>query len=125
MRMIGVFAAAALMASPVAAQTMNAEAFYQRAVKLQKKGPLALFSKSEINALMREGQAAGKAAGAREKALRASGKRSFCGPDGKMRLSSDDLMGSLARMGAAERSRIDMTEAMHRAMAVKYPCRQG
>ena len=125
MRIIGVFVAASIIAAPAAAQTMSAETFYQRAVKLQKKGPLALFSKSEINALMREGQAAGKAAGAREKALRATGKRSFCGPEGKMRLSSDDLMGSLARMSAAERSRIDMTEAMHRTMAAKYPCRQG
>lgn len=122
MRKIGAFAAAVALAAPAAAQTMNAETFYQRAVKLQKKGPMALFNKPEINALMREGQAAGKAAGAREQALRAAGRRSYCGPEGKMRLSSDDLMGSLARMGAAERKRIDMTEAMHRTMAAKYPC---
>lgn len=115
--------AASVIAAPAAAQSMSAETFYQRAQALKKKGPLALFNKKEINALMSEGKAAGMAAGEREKALRAKGKRSYCEPNGKARLSSDDVMGTLGRMGAAERRRIDMTEAMHRAMVARYPCR--
>ena len=44
---------------------MNAESFHARATALKKKGPMALFSGGEIKKLMAEGQAAGKAAGAR------------------------------------------------------------
>jgi len=48
-----------LVSAPAAAQSMNAEIFYQRAIALQKKGVMALFSGGEIKALTKEGQAAG------------------------------------------------------------------
>ena len=66
--------AAAALAAPVAAQSMNAELFLQRANKLKAKGAMAVFSGGEIKTLMREGQAAGKAAAAIRKADKAAGR---------------------------------------------------
>ena len=57
---IGVAIFLAAMTTPAMAQTMNADQFYQRATALKKKGAMAIFSGSEIKALMAEGQAAGK-----------------------------------------------------------------
>lgn len=114
----------ALFASPVLAQQMNAETFYQRATKLQKKGPLALFSRGEINALMAEGQAAGKAARqARLDAAKAGRKPRYCPPEGPQSMNSNEFMRRLGAIPQAERARIDMTEATTRIMAVRFPCR--
>ena len=49
-----------LAASPLAAQSMNAEVYHARAAALMKKGPLALLSRGEIKALMEEGRKAGE-----------------------------------------------------------------
>ena len=119
----------ALVAAPLAAavaQHMNAENFYQRATKLQKKGAMAIFSRGEIKALMAEGQAAGKKA--REQrlaAVKAGNKPRYCPPEGPGRMDSDEFMTRLGAIPATERARIDMTEATIRIMAVKFPCRAG
>ena len=119
-------AAAAAVLLPVAAsaQTMNAEAFHKRAVALQKKGPMALFSRGEIKALMTEGQAAAlRAREQRLAAVKAGGKGRYCPPAGKHSMTSDDFMKGLAAIPSAERARIDMTEATTRILAAKFPCR--
>jgi hypothetical protein len=118
--------ALALAATPTAAiaQTMNAETFHKRATKLQKKGALALFSRGEIKTLMNEGQAAGKRA--REQrlaALKAGNRPRYCPPEGQNKMNSDEFMTRLGAIPAAERVRIDMTEATIRILAVKYPCK--
>ena len=115
----------ALAALPTAAsaQAMNAEIFHQRASKLQKKGAMAIFSRGEIKALMKEGQAAGQ--GARERrlaAVRAGAKPRYCPPEGPGKMDSDEFMKRLAMIPAAERARIDMTEATTRILATKFPC---
>ena len=112
------------LAAPALAQTMNADQFYKRARSLEKKGPLAIFSRGEINALMREAQAAGKQSGANRKADVAAGRRPrFCPPaEGRVRMNSDEFMALLSAIPPAERARIDMTEATTRIMARKFPC---
>ncbi len=116
---------ALLVAAPAPAQTMNADIFYQRATKLKSKGAMAVFSGGEIKALMREGQAAGKAASAAHKALAATGKPTrFCPPDGPQKMGSDEFMNRLAAIPQVERRRIDMTEAMTRMFAAKFPCKR-
>ena len=112
------------VAAPAMAQQMNAETFHQRATKLKGKGALAIFSGGEIKALMREGQAAGKASSARYKAAKtAGGKLPFCPPEGPQKMDSNEFMTRLAAIPQAERRRIDMTEATTRIMAAKFPCR--
>ncbi len=111
------------IAGPAAAQAMNAENFYQRALKLKAKGALALFSGGEIKVLMREGQASGKASNARYKADKAAGRPTrFCPPEGPQKMTSDEYMTKLAAIPATDRRRIDMTEATMRIMAMKFPC---
>jgi hypothetical protein len=113
-----------LLAVPAAAsaQSMNAETFYQKAVGLKKKGPLALFS-GDIKILMREGQGAGKATGlARKAALKAGTKPRYCPPSEVRGMGQSEYMERLARIPQADRRRIDITEATNRIMAGKYPC---
>jgi hypothetical protein len=40
-------------------------------------------------------------------------------------MRSDELIHRLEEIPLAERSRIDMAEAMTRILAAKYPCRAG
>jgi hypothetical protein len=111
--------------SAAVAQSMNAQTFYKRATALKKKGPLAIFSGGEIKALMNEGQASGKAAGAAYDADKKAGMPTrFCPPPGKRQMGSDEYMQRLAAIPAAERARIDMTEATTRILIAKYPCRK-
>ncbi len=113
-----------LLAVPAAAsaQSMNAETFYQKAMGLKKKGPLALFS-GDIKVLMREGQGAGKAAGmARKAALKAGTRPRYCPPSEVRGMGQSEYMDRLSRIPQAERRRIDMTEATNRIMGGKYPC---
>ena len=111
--------------SAAVAQSMNAQTFYKRATALKKKGPLAIFSGGEIKALMNEGQASGKAAGAAYDADKKAGRPTrFCPPPGKRQMGSDEYMQRLAAIPAAERARIDMTEATTRILIAKYPCRK-
>src|SRR5687767_14470590 len=114
------FVALLLIAVPSAslAQTMNAETFYKRATKVQNKGALAVFSMGEVKLLMKEGQAAA----ARAKALRlgaekAGAKPRYCPPAGPQSMDSNEFMKRLATIPAAERTRIDMTEATMRILA--------
>ena len=119
------FAAGLVLLPAVAsAQSMNAQAFHQRATALQKKGALAIFSRGEIKALMAEGQAAGKKAREQRLAAVAAGQKPrFCPPNQPVSIGSDEFMKRLAAIPPAERSRIDMTEATVRILAVKFPCR--
>ena len=111
--------------SAAVAQSMNAQMFYKRATALKKKGPLAIFSGGEIKALMNEGQASGKAAGAAYDADKKAGRPTrFCPPPGKRQMGSDEYMQRLAAIPASERARINMTEATTRILIAKYPCRK-
>ena len=116
-------AAALILAQPALAQSMNAEVFHQRAVALQKKGPLALFSRGEIKALMNEGKASGeKARAARLAAVKAGKTPRYCPPSDVRGMNSDEFMKRLAVIPQAERRKIDMGEAMNRILAARYPC---
>lgn len=121
-------AVAMLLIAPAtaSAQSMNAQSFYQRATALQKKGVMALFSGGEIKALTREAQAAGKtAAETRKTAVKAGQPPRFCPPDGPVSMGDKEFMDRLSAIPAADRSKIDMTEAMTRILAVKFPCKHG
>jgi len=112
-----------LMASPAVGQSMNAEQFYQRATALQNKGMLALFSGSEIKALTNEGKAAGSRARAQRLAAIAAGQKPrYCPPEGAVSIDSSEFVKRLSAVPAAERGRIDITEATTRILAAKFPC---
>ena len=125
MRLAFMIAVFALTVPAVAsAQSMNAEAFLQRANKLKAKGPLAVFSGGEIKALMNEGKASGDAARMqRLAAVKAGRKPRYCPPEGPQKLGSDEFMARLLAIPRADRQRITMTEAMTRILTAKFPCR--
>jgi hypothetical protein len=113
----------AVAATPALAQSMNAELFHKRATALRKKGPLALFSRGEINKLTAEGNAAGRfARDARRADIAAGRKPRFCPPGDKVQMSSDEFMTRLSAIPRSERARIDMGEATIRILAAKVPC---
>jgi hypothetical protein len=119
--LVGLLAAAVPAAA--SAQSMNAETFHQRATALQKKGPLALFSRGEIKSLMQEAQAAGTRARDQRRAAVAAGRKPrYCPPEGPQQMNSSEFMKRLAAIPKAERQRIDMTEASARILAGKFPC---
>ena len=121
--MFGLVAATVPMAG-AQAQNMNAEVFHARATALQKKGAMALFSRGEINALTKEGKAAGAGARAsRLAAIKAGKAPRFCPPEGPQRMDSDEFVRRLSAIPLADRQKIDMTEATIRILAVKFPCR--
>ena len=106
-------------------QNMNAEAFYKRAMALKAKGPLALLSGGEIQALMTEGKASGDAARAQRIAATNAGKPGrYCPPGSVSSMDSNEFMQRLSAIPQAERQRINMTEATTRILAAKYPCKK-
>lgn len=121
---LNLVAALALVVPAVAsAQSMNAQRFHERATALQKKGVMALFSGGEIKALTHEAQAAGqRAAESRRAALKADQTPRFC-PQRPGKMDDKEFMARLTAIPAVERAGIDMTEAMTRILAAKYPCR--
>jgi len=113
-----------LAAVPAAAQSMNADVYHSRAAALMKKGPLALMHRGEIRALMEEGKKAGEKSREQRLAIvKAGGKPRSCPPEGKQTMDAREFMARLGAIPKAERQRIDMTEAMTRISAAKYPCK--
>ena len=83
---------------------------------------MALFS-GDLKVVMNEGKAAGgKAREARLAAIKAGQKPRYCPPQGAKGLGSDEYMKGLSALPAAERARIDMTEATTRILARRFPC---
>ena len=118
-----VAAVAASVPVMASAQSMSAETFFQKAQALQRKGMMAMFS-SDVKKLMKEAKAAGETARAeRLAAAKANQKPRYCPPAGSQRLGSDEFMQRLGAIPRGDRLRIDMTEAMIRIMASKFPCR--
>ncbi|MEO7786271.1 MAG: hypothetical protein ABIR77_00390, partial [Sphingomicrobium sp.] len=108
---------------PAMAQSMNAEAFHSRAMKLQNKGATAIFSMGEIKKLSAEGRAAtAKAREARRAAIAAGKSPRYCPPEGPQSMHSSEFMTRLSAIPSAQRAKIDMVEATTRILAVKYPC---
>lgn len=117
-------AATAAASAPAAAQQMNAEEFYQRALKLKKKGPMALFQRKEINALLEEVKGAGAAVKDRRLAdEKEKGRGAYCPPKDKRGMTSDEYLAGLGSIPQSDRKRMTMTEAVTRMLATKFPCR--
>ncbi|MGI8931065.1 MAG: hypothetical protein ACR2FK_01600 [Sphingomicrobium sp.] len=112
-----------LLAVPAAAsaQSMNAEVFFKRAQALKAKGVLAMMSR-DLNPVVNEAKAAGlKARTTRLTALAAGRRPRYCPPVGSRRLGNEEFFNGICHP-AAERMRIDMTEAMTRILIRRFPC---
>jgi hypothetical protein len=111
-----------LFALPASAHAMKVSTFLQKAEALQKKGPIALFSK-DISLLKKEvTNAGGELRLERLAAEKAGRKPAYCPPD-KTSLGSDELLAHMRAMPAPERDRQEVKDALRSLMARKYPCR--
>ena len=113
-----------LMSLPSAAQaqSMNADAFYKRALALKAKGAMALMSR-DLRPIIKEAKSAGLKARATRLAAVAAGRTPrYCPPRGSKRLGNEEFLAGMAAIPPAERLSIDMTEAMTRILVRKFPC---
>ena len=110
------------LSGAASAQSMNADAFYKRAVALKAKGPMALVS-SDLKPMMREAKATGlHVRSARLATVKAGKQPRYCPPEGAKRMGPDEFIGALGKIPAAERTRIDLSEAMTRILTRRFPC---
>ncbi len=113
-----------LLAVPAAAQKMPLQSFVERGTKLEKKGPLALFSRGEIKLLQTEMQAANKAVIAEYEANKKSGARqAFCPVKGqKYELGAQQLLAQLRAIPPAQARTMTTTDGMRHLIAKRFPC---
>lgn len=111
-------------ATPAVASVMNADEFYQRAIKLKKRGPLAMLSMKEVKLLVNEVKAAGtKVKETRLAAERAGKKGRYCPPPHNPRMGHEEYVAGIGTIPQPERKKIDLVEATTRMLAAKFPCR--
>jgi hypothetical protein len=111
------------LSAPAAAQNMPLHQFVERGTKLEKKGPMALFHKGEINALMTEMKAAGAAVrGERLAAEKAGGKRLFCPPEKGEPMGTQKLLAELRLASAKLGPKATTTDGMRAMLVKRYPC---
>jgi len=122
MKVTRILAAFVLVSSSSAAiAAMNAEDFYQRAVKLDKQGAAAIFSK-DLKPLAREVKSSGYALRSENKAAMARGKPYYCPPKNSKRMGRKEFISSFRALGA-KRKTMTVKQALKSIMIKKYPCR--
>lgn len=126
MRVVAIGALTALfIASGAPAQSMNAAAFHQRAVALQKKGPLALFS-SDLKLLMDQVKADLHQIRGERLAAKAAGKQAaFCPPGDGAKLTEKDILAAMEAVPPAERHRTSTKDALLAFLVRRHPCPNG
>ena len=127
MRRVGIAAAGVALAalSTPAAATTNAEDFYQSAIKLKRKGPMAIFNRGEIKRLVGEIKVAGeKVKETRLAAEREGGKGRYCPPKKASRMGPDEYLKGLGAIPQTARRSIDLVEATTRILENKFPCKR-
>lgn len=118
-----IFAAAALSVVAVPASAMTVAQFLAKANALKAKGILALGS-PDIDLLKNEMKVIGEAYRADIEAARKAGRKphSCPPPKGQVKMNSQDLLGELEKIPAAQRN-MSMKAAFYGIMKKRYPCR--
>lgn len=112
----------ALPATALQAQSMTVATFLAKADALQKKGPLALLS-SDLGLLKKEAQNAALSLRQERLAAKSAGRRqAFCPPEKGASLGTNDVLGHFRSIPPAQRSRVQVRDAMRSLMAKKFPC---
>ena len=112
------------LATPAAASVINAEEFYQRAIKVKKRGPFALLSMKEVKVLVNEVKVAGARVKETRLAVEKTGKKGrYCPPPETKRMGHEEYVAGIGAIPQAERRKIDLIEATTRMLAAKFPCK--
>ena len=113
---------ALLAAVPAGAEAMDVKTFLTRAEAVKKKGMLALFS-SELEALKAEIRTQATSLKAERAAARAAGRpQAYCPPE-QAALDQNEILASFQAIPEAQKSRIQVRDALKALLVKKYPCR--
>lgn len=112
-----------LVAAPIAsAAAMPVDAFLAKAAALERKGPMAFFSK-DLKLLMNQIKKDGTELNAANKAAEAAGRpKAYCTPKGGVKLTDGDVLSAMRAVPAASRPSTSTKEALRAQMARRYPC---
>ncbi len=109
-------------AAGATAPSGSAQNFLERAERLKAKGPLAFFD-SDYGRLRGEATAAGKSLEQERIAAQRSGKPIlYCSPSPRAELGSLEFVNGLEALPPAERTSLDLKQAMLKILQRKYPC---
>ena len=116
---IGLLLAAAPLTSAAA---MPVSTFLAKADRLQKKGPLAMFS-GDLKLLLGQVKSDAGALRAENKALETAGrKKAYCTPPGGVKLSNRDILTAMHAVPPAQRASTDTRAALRAYFARRFPC---
>lgn len=115
------FGVSALLLASTAATAMDAQTFYTRAQALQKKGPLAMFSR-DLKPLMNEMKAAGVSVKGENDVARKNGTPLYCPPDTAKGMSPQDVLQEFGRIPESQRKTMSVRDAWKSILIRKFPC---
>lgn len=102
---------------------MPVSTFLAKADRLQKKGPLALFS-GDFKLLMNQVKADAAQLRAENKAAEAAGRpKAYCTPASGVKLTNKDVVGAMQAVPPAERASTSTKAALRAYFARRFPCR--
>jgi hypothetical protein len=113
-------ASGALLLCSNAAQAMDAESFYVKAVALKKKGMKAMFS-SDLKPMINVFKSAADSVKAENEKARASGNALFCAPK-KYRLTADQFLTEFGNIPQERRRTQTVREAWREIVIRRFPC---
>lgn len=117
--LIGVLLAAAPLASAAA---MPVSTFLAKADRLQKKGPMAVFS-GDLKLLTRQVKADAAQLRAANKAAAAAGRpKAYCTPEGGVKLTNRDVLTAMQAVPPAQRATTSTRDALRAYFARRFPC---
>jgi len=117
--LLGALLAAAPLASAAA---MPVATFLAKADKLQKKGPLAMFS-GDVKLLMNQVKADAAQLRAANKAAAAAGRpQAYCSPAAGVKMTNREILGAMQAVPPAQRSTTSTKDAFRTYFARRFPC---
>ena len=110
------------LASLAPAAAMPVSTFLAKADRLQKKGPLAMFS-GDLKLLMGQVKTDAAELRAENKALEAAGrKKAYCTPSAGVKLGNRDILTAMQAVPPAQRATTDTKSALRAYFARRFPC---
>jgi len=118
----GILAGAMLALAPAAATAMPVSTFLAKADKVQKKGPLAMFS-GDLKLLMGQIKTDAAQLRAENKAAEAAGRpKAYCTAPGGVKMSNRDILSAMHAVPPAQRARTSTKDALRAYFARRFPC---
>lgn len=117
-----VLVGAMLALAPVAAAAMPVSTFLAKADKLQKKGPMAMFS-GDLKLLLSQVKTDAAELRAENKAAAAAGRtKAYSTPAAGVKLTNRDILTAMQAVPPAERARTSTKEALRSYFSRRFPC---